>query len=152
MIWRSSTRNGGVLRPFDLVQPYRLEMKTDLHGEGWNSLYEFWRGKVMAALNESLAGSGTDLVVNLASNEYAKLVRKRKLAGRMLDIQFKEEKKGKFRTIGYYAKVARGLMARHLIQSGSTDPEAIRAFATDGYRFNPDLSTEKKWVFTRLST
>ncbi len=141
----------GVLRPFDRVQPYRLEMKTRLTGPNWDNLYQFWGDKLTQALNDALAAVRGDVLVNLASNEYARAVRKKVLQGRVLDVQFKEEKGGKFRTISFFAKRARGLMTRFMVQERITKPAALQAFAADGYRFNEALSAERQWVFTRQS-
>ncbi len=139
----------GVLRPLDLVQPYRLEMKANLTGAGWDNLYQFWGDKITHALNEALAASGSDLLLNLASHEYAKAVRKKMLRGRLLDVQFKEEQAGQFRAVSFFAKRARGLMTRYLIRQRITNPAALQAFTAEGYRFNPVLSSEWQWVFTR---
>lgn len=139
----------GVLRPLDLVQPYRLEMKANLKGTGWDNLYQFWGDKITHALNEALAASGSDVLLNLASNEYAKAVRKKVLRGRLLDVQFKEEQAGQFRAVSFFAKRARGLMTRYLIRRHITEPAGLQAFVAEGYRFNPVLSSDWQWVFTR---
>lgn len=139
----------GVLRPLDLVQPYRLEMKTKLFGPGWDNLYQFWDDKLTCALNQDLAATDSDVLLNLASHEYLRAVRKQALHGRILDVQFKEEKGGKFRTISFYAKRARGLMARYMVQRRITEPAELRAFNEEGYRFNEGLSADRQWVFTR---
>ncbi len=142
----------GVLRPFDLVQPYRLEMKTKLSGQEWSNLYQFWDDKLTYALNDALVAIGCDVLLNLASNEYLRAVRKKKLHGRILDVQFKEEKGGKFRTISFFAKRARGLMARYMVQQRIVEPQGLQAFTAEGYRFNEKLSSAAQWVFTRQSS
>ena len=139
----------GALRPLDLILPYRLEMGTRLSNARGKNLYEFWGDRITDKLSEALAAQGDDLLVNLASNEYFKAVRPKRLRGRILTPVFKEAKGGGYRVIGVFAKKARGLMSRYIIQNRIGDPEALKEFTAEGYRFNPDVSTETVWAFTR---
>jgi cytoplasmic iron level regulating protein YaaA (DUF328/UPF0246 family) len=139
----------GVLRPLDLMQPYRLEMGTRLANEAGRDLYAFWGDTITEALKRDLAAQGDDLLVNLASNEYFKSVKPKRLGGRILTPQFKERKGDGYRMLGVYAKKARGLMSRFIIRNRLTQADQIKAFDSEGYRFNPSLSGETQWVFTR---
>ncbi len=138
-----------ILRPLDLMQPYRLEMGTRLENEAGRDLYAFWGEVITEALNKALKAQGDDLLINLASNEYFKAIKPKRLNGRIITPAFKEFKNGSYRMIGVFAKKARGLMSRYIIQSRLNEPKAIKAFDADGYAFNPGLSTQTDWVFTR---
>ena len=139
----------GVLRPLDLMQPYRLEMGTRLVNEAGRDLYAFWGETITEAMNKALQAQGDDLLINLASNEYFKAIKPGLLKGRIITPAFKEFKKGGYRMIGVFAKRARGLMSRFIIQNGLTEAKAIKAFDGDGYAFNEGLSNRSDWVFTR---
>jgi len=139
----------GVLRPLDLMQPYRLEMGTRLANEAGKDLYAFWGDTITEALNGDLAAQGDDLLVNLASNEYFRSVKPERLAGRILTPQFKERKGYGYRVLGVYAKKARGLMSRFIIRNRLSRADDIKGFDGEGYAFNPGLSSEHEWVFTR---
>jgi cytoplasmic iron level regulating protein YaaA (DUF328/UPF0246 family) len=139
----------GVLRPLDLMQPYRLEMGTRLSTSRGGNLYEFWGNIITDKLNEQLPASGSDVLVNLASTEYFKAVRPKRLAGRIVTPMFKEYKNGQYKILGVYAKRARGLMTRFIIDNRITDPLDLQAFDREGYAFNPALSDGDNWVFTR---
>lgn len=139
----------GVLRPLDLMLPYRLEMGTRLSNGRGKNLYEFWGDLITDVLSVALEAQGDDLLVNLASNEYFKAVRPKRLRGRILTPAFKEGKAGKYRVIGVFAKKARGLMSRYIIQNRLSEPEALKRFDAEGYAFNPGLSSETEWAFTR---
>lgn len=139
----------GLLRPLDLMLPYRLEMGTALSNPRGRNLYEFWGDIITEALNGALTAQGDDVLVNLASNEYFKAVRPKKLQGRIITPQFKEERDGQYRMIGIYAKKARGMMSRFIIRDRITDPEGIKAFDYAGYAYNPGLSKGDTWVFSR---
>ncbi len=140
----------GVLRPLDLMLPYRLEMGTSLPNPRGRNLYDFWGDMITEKLNEALAAQGDDVLINLASNEYFKAVRPKKLKGRIITPQFKEHRDdGSYKMIGIYAKKARGLMSRYLITERLSDPEQLKAFDYAGYAYNPDLSKGDTWVFTR---
>lgn len=139
----------GLLRPLDLMQPYRLEMGTDLANGRGRNLYEFWGDRITDALNEALAEQGDDILINLASNEYFRAVRPARLKARIFTPQFKDEKNGQYKIISFYAKKARGLMAAWIIQNRISTPADLHAFDVDGYRYNPEQSSEREWVFTR---
>lgn len=139
----------GALRPLDLVQPYRLEMGTRLDTERGRDLYHFWGDKITEQLNQDLAAQGDATLVNLASNEYFKSVRPDKLSGRIITPTFKENRDGKWRIIGTIAKRLRGLMASYIIRNGISEVDALKDFVQRGYCFNPALSGDDEWVFTR---
>jgi cytoplasmic iron level regulating protein YaaA (DUF328/UPF0246 family) len=141
----------GVLRPLDLIQPYRLEMGTKLASERGRDLYAFWGDAITEALNRALAAQGDDVLVNLASNEYFSAIRPDRLAGRIVTPVFKERKGGSHRIVGLFAKRARGLMTRFIIDERIDDPEALKGFDREGYAFSPSLSDGDTWVFTRDS-
>ncbi len=136
----------GVLRPLDLMQPYRLEMGTSLKTRRGANLYAFWGARITKAINE-LAGDQT--IVNLASNEYFKSVQAKKLNGRVITPVFRDVKDGKARTISYFAKRARGAMARWMIQHRVTDVEGLKQCDAMNYTFDAENSTADKWVFQR---
>ncbi|MCU7810680.1 MAG: peroxide stress protein YaaA [Candidatus Thiodiazotropha sp. (ex Notomyrtea botanica)] len=139
----------GVLRPLDLMQPYRLEMGTKLPNEQGKDLYAFWGEGITQAINKALKAQGDDILVNLASNEYYKSIKPKLVKGRIITPQFKEKKNGSYRMIGVYAKKARGLMSRYIIENRLDDPEQIKGFKTDGYRFSKRQSKDDQWVFIR---
>ena len=139
----------GVMRPLDLMRPYRLEMGTKLPNEQGKDLYAFWGSTITVALNKALTKQGDDVLINLASNEYFKAVKSKRLQGRIITPQFKEQKKHGYKMIGVYAKKARGLMSRYIIENRLTDPESIKAFDVEGYVFNEAQSKGDQWVFTR---
>ena len=136
----------GVLKPLDLIQPYRLEMGTKLKTKKGNSLYDYWGTKISKALNA--AGEGRTLV-NLASQEYFKAVDKNTLKMPVITIHFKEHKEGSYQVVGFFAKQARGLMARYAILNRITEPEQLKVFQEEGYEFSAPLSTAQDWVFVR---
>jgi cytoplasmic iron level regulating protein YaaA (DUF328/UPF0246 family) len=138
----------GVLRPLDLLEPYRLEMGTRLKTASGDNLYQFWGDRITAALNEELKTSD-DVVVNLASNEYFKAVQPKALNARLITPVFKDFKNGQYKIISFYAKKARGLMSRYIIQNRIDAPEAIKAFDLEGYYFSPEQSKGDTWVFLR---
>jgi len=139
----------GLLRPLDLIQPYRLEMGTRLTTPQGRNLYAFWGEAVTDALNASLAEHGTGILINLASNEYFRVIRPERLAADIITPVFRERKGDDYKTIGIHAKRARGMMARFIITERLDVPEGLKAFRTGGYAYNPDLSTDSDWVFTR---
>jgi cytoplasmic iron level regulating protein YaaA (DUF328/UPF0246 family) len=136
----------GLLKPLDLIQPYRLEMGTPLKTKKGTNLYQYWGTKISKALNE--VGQGKTLV-NLASQEYFKAVDQKTLKLPVITIHFKEHKEGKYQVVGFFAKQARGLMARYAILNRITDPEQLKGFAEEGYEFSAPLSTAQDWVFVR---
>lgn len=139
----------GLLRPLDLMQPYRLEMGTRLANPRGKNLYEFWGSQITNAVNKALAESGSDTLVNLASNEYFKSIKTQQLDGQLITPQFKEYKDGAYKIIGIYAKRARGLMSRYIIENEIIDVQGIKAFDWEGYAYCEELSSELQWVFTR---
>ena len=139
----------GVLRPLDLMQPYRLEMGTALGNPGGKNLYEFWADKIAPYLNERLANDKDPIIVNLASEEYFKSVNPKTLNARVIQCVFQDGKNGAWKVISFHAKRARGLMARYAIQHKITKPQALKQFDLEGYAFAPDVSTEDKLVFRR---
>jgi len=139
----------GLLRPLDLMRPYRLEMGTKLQNERGKNLYEFWGERITDAINEQLKKQGDDVLINLASNEYFKSVKPKLVKGRIITPQFKEKKNGQFKMIGVYAKKARGLLSRYVLLNRLENPEDIKSFDVDDYAFNATLSKGDNWVFTR---
>ncbi len=139
----------GMLRPLDLIQPYRLEMATKLATDRGQNLYQFWGDRIVTALNDLLEQEKSGVVINLASMEYFKTVKSKLLEAEVITPVFKEYKDPAYRVVAVYAKKARGLMCDYIIQNRITRVEALKSFQSDGYRFAPRLSTNKKWVFTR---
>jgi cytoplasmic iron level regulating protein YaaA (DUF328/UPF0246 family) len=135
----------GLLRPLDLIQPYRLEMGRPLETRGAKNLYEFWKATITEELNQTKGA----LLVNLASNEYSQAIDKRALNKHIVSPVFKDEKNGKPKIISFFAKKARGSMARHIIQNRITDANGLLEFAEDGYSYNAALSKPDAPVFIR---
>ncbi len=138
----------GLLKPLDLMQPYRLEMGTRFENTRGKDLYAFWGSKITEALNQLLA-SDDKVLVNLASNEYFKSVQKKHLDARLVTPQFKDWKDGQYKMISFYAKKARGRMCRYAIQNRITQPDDLKGFNLDGYYFSEDQSDNNNWVFLR---
>lgn len=147
----------GLLRPMDLIRPYRLEMATPLSTEQAGSLYEYWGEKPTIALRDAFSAGAVGKthrsphVVNLASQEYSRVIQPAKLPGRVISPQFKERHKGEYRTVAMYAKNARGRMAHWIIKNRVDDPKALIDFHEDGYLFHTDFSAPDKPVFVRES-
>ena len=139
----------GILRPLDLIEPYRLEMGSKLKGSHGNSLYEYWGNKISNRLNEHAKKIGTDILVNCASNEYFNVIKPNTLSLRVITPIFMERKNGQEKIISFYAKNARGAMARFIIQNRLVDFEEIKNFHLDGYIFDPLKSDENKYIFIR---
>jgi len=139
----------GCLRPLDLIQPYRLEMKTKLQNPRGENLYQFWGEQITNRLNKALKKQQPPILVNLASNEYFKSVKPQLLQGELLTINFKETKNGKTRVVAIFAKRARGMMADYIIRNRIEEPAGIKKFRKGGYRFSKDLSDERQWTFER---
>jgi len=139
----------GYLRPLDLIQPYRLEMKTKLANPRGDNLYQFWGTHITDSLNKELKKQKALVLVNLASNEYFKAVKPKMLDGRLLNINFKETKNGKTRIVAIFAKRARGMMADYIIRNRIEKPEDIKKFRLGGYRFDKNLSDDSQWTFER---
>ena len=141
----------GLLRPLDLMQAYRLEMGTRLSTDRGKNLYEFWGNTVTDGLNSQLKKIKSKYLINLASNEYFKVVKPKVLQGEIITPAFKELKNGEYKMIGVYAKKARGSLSRYIIQNQLSDIEDIKSFDVDGYKFNKKVSKGNNWVFTRKS-
>lgn len=139
----------GYLRPLDLIQPYRLEMGTKLKVKRGKNLYDYWGEKITDALNEELGGLKEKVVINLASNEYYKSVKKEKISGDVYNIHFKEMKNDVLKFISFNAKKARGYMTRYIIKENIKTPEQLLNFDIEGYKFEPSLSSEKEFTFIR---
>ncbi len=140
----------GVLRPLDLIQPYRLEMGTKLANRRGKNLYAFWGDRITDVLNTALATqTGEPVLLNLASNEYFKAVRCNNLQARVVNASFKEKKGDQYKLISFYAKKARGLMASFVVKNQLHQVDDLRSFREDGYRYNKKLSGEDLYVFTR---
>ncbi|MEO0604393.1 MAG: peroxide stress protein YaaA, partial [Myxococcota bacterium] len=139
----------GVLRPLDVIQPYRLEMGTKVSTRRGGDLYAFWGDRIAKVLAERLAAHDDPTVVNLASKEYFSAVAVSALPGPVVTPVFRDVKDGKSRVISFFAKRARGEMARFALQRRITRPEDLKAFDGGGYTFQSDLSDETQWVFTR---
>ena len=139
----------GVLKPMDLMYPYRLEMGTGLDTNKGKDLYEFWGNQVTESLNAELNRVKNPCLINLASNEYFKVIKPKLLSAPVITPVFKDLKNDSYKVISFYAKKARGMMAAYAIKKRLSQPEALKKFNTEGYQFNPDLSDNSQWVFTR---
>jgi cytoplasmic iron level regulating protein YaaA (DUF328/UPF0246 family) len=139
----------GVLRPLDLIQAHRLEMGTSLKTRQGKSLYDFWGDTITQSLNEEMASDKDKLIVNLASNEYFKSVKRPTLDAQLMSPVFRDEKNGKYKVISFFAKKARGAMARHLIQARAKSVEEVLAFDALGHRYDEAESSEGQAVFLR---
>lgn len=139
----------GLLRPLDLMHPYRLEMGTRIKNPSGSGLYEFWGDAITATLNTELTCHKNKVVLNLASEEYSKAVRPKKLEGEWVSVAFKEKKDNQFKVIGIHAKRARGLMARFIVQKGIDSLKDVIAFDSEGYRFEKEFSSKENIVFAR---
>lgn len=135
----------GLLKPLDLMQPYRLEMGTKFENDRGKNLYEFWGETLTQAINQE----SPDVLVNLASNEYFKAIKPKLLDAPVITPVFKDFKSGQYKIVSFYAKKARGLMTAYIIKNKITKAEKIKNFDTDGYYFSPEQSNEKEWVFLR---
>ena len=139
----------GLLRPLDLMQPYRLEMGTKLDNPRGTNLYQFWGSIITDKVNQALAEQGDDILINLASNEYFKAVKPKQVAGKIITPVFKDCKNGTYKVISFYAKKARGMMARYIIDNQVDSVEKLQQFDTAGYYFVPAESTATELVFKR---
>ncbi|WP_425081320.1 peroxide stress protein YaaA [Ruegeria arenilitoris] len=139
----------GVLRPLDAIQPYRLEMGSKLKTRRGKNLYEYWRDQLSKALNAQAEEVGSDVLVNCASQEYFGAVDLKALKLRVVTPVFMEDKAGTPKIVSFFAKKARGAMARYIVQHRLTDPKGLLDFDTGGYEYRPDLSEEDKPVFVR---
>jgi cytoplasmic iron level regulating protein YaaA (DUF328/UPF0246 family) len=139
----------GILRPLDLIQPYRLEMATKLVTDRGQNLYDFWGTRINAVLQKSMQQEKSGVLINLCSAEYLKSVLPKRLEADLITPVFKEYRDGSYRTVAIYAKKARGLMCNFIIKNHLTDVEALKGFNEQGYKFNKKISSETDWLFTR---
>ncbi len=140
----------GLLRPLDLMQPYRLEMGKKISTKRGRTLYEFWGGDLTDEINAIMKAQNTDILVNCASLEYFKAIKGDKLAGQIITPVFKEVKEGHARVLGMFAKKARGMMTRFIIQNRLKNAEDLKGFDLGGYKFQPTLSDHKTLEFHRM--
>lgn len=139
----------GLLRPLDLMQPYRLEMGIKFANRGGKNLYDFWGDDITDAINLQLKKSKSKQLINLASNEYFKSIKTGDIATDIITPVFKDLKNGKYKIVSFYAKKARGLMTRYIIENALTNVDDIKKFNVEGYRYAASESTAREWVFTR---
>ena len=139
----------GLLRPLDLMQPYRLEMGLKFANQRGKNLYEFWGEQLTDTLNADLVSAKTDVLINLASNEYFKAVKPKLLNADIITPQVKDLKNGQYKMISFFAKKARGVMARYIIDNRITEPEALKSFSEAGYYYSDAQSQGDQWVFLR---
>ncbi len=139
----------GILKPLDLMQPYRLEMGTKLSTRKGKNLYAFWDDKITTSLNEEINSHKTKLIVNLASNEYFKSIKRKQLEAPIIDIDFKEYRDGKLKFVSFNAKRARGLMARYMVTEKAKSVEDLKGFNLEEYAFAEEESTKDKLLFVR---
>jgi hypothetical protein len=139
----------GVLKSLDLIQPYRLEMGTQLNYYKSKNLYEFWNPAITKKINDALAESGSNVLVNLASKEYFKSIDTKKLKADIVTPDFKDQKNGEYKMISFFAKKARGLMTRFILENNITNSTDLLAFDFEGYHYNPRLSKPNNPIFTR---
>ena len=137
----------GILKPMDLIQPYRLEMGTKLQINKSKNLYEFWRSRVTSFLNDEMKQD--EILVNLASQEYFKAIDIKVLKAKLIHIDFKEFKDGNYKTIAIFSKRARGLMTRFIVENNAQTVEDIKVFNLNRYRYDKSLSSENRLVFSR---
>jgi len=139
----------GILKPLDLMQPYRLEMGTKFANKAGKDLYTFWGERLLNVINTELAEMPRPVAVNLASEEYFKAALGRKIKGELIQPVFEDWKNGQYKIISFYAKRARGLMTRYATVNRLSEPEGLKDFDYDGYAFEQSVSNEKSWVFRR---
>jgi len=139
----------GVLRPLDLIQPYRLEMGTKLKTDEWKGLYEFWGDKLTNIVKSDMRSNDSEVLLNLASKEYFKAIDVSKVRQRILTVTFKEYRNGNLKFFSVFGKKARGLMSRYVIENRISKPEEIKAFNVENYSFESSLSTADEFVFVR---
>lgn len=140
----------GILRPLDLIQPYRLEMGTKFKTDHGTNLYDFWDDKITKEINKICTENGYDFVINCASNEYSKVIQPKKLQSTLITPVFKEIRGGAAKTIGIMAKKARGSMARYVIENKITKIDDLKQFDLGGYSYQDQDSTATNWVFSRI--
>ena len=141
----------GVLRPLDLIQPYRLEMGLDFSGDHGANLYDFWQDRIAKKLKKALAEQGDDILVNLASNEYSKAARTESFPCRVITPVFKDRKGDQYKVLSFFAKKARGMMAKYIIEKRIEDIAGLKKFRLAGYRYSREHSTDEQPTFLRDS-
>lgn len=139
----------GLLRPLDLMMPYRLEMGVRLKNERGSNLYQFWGDRITQLINEDLKQVNATHLINLASDEYYKVVNESKIQAEIIKPVFLDQKNGKYKVISFYAKKARGLMARYILENQLQQVEQLKAFNLEGYYYDAEQSSENTWVFLR---
>lgn len=139
----------GILRPLDLIQPYRLEMGTRLAFDDYRTLYNYWADKIVAEVNKDLKKQGDKILINLASNEYFKAINRPSLKAKIINVDFLDLKNGKYKVISFFAKKARGLMSQYIIKNRINEVEELKAFDYEGYWFDTDASNETNLIFKR---
>jgi len=139
----------GFLRPLDIIKPYRIDMGTSFSTPKGATLYKYWGDRITDQLKKSLKESGSNILINLASLEYFSAVNTRKLNTRIITPAFKDRSNGTYAMVSFFAKKARGMMSRYIIQNAITDHEMLVSFDAGGYHFNHELSKKDNWVFTR---
>jgi cytoplasmic iron level regulating protein YaaA (DUF328/UPF0246 family) len=141
----------GILRPLDLILPYRLEMATRIANDRGATLYDFWGGELGKSLREDVLRAGGDhrVIVDLSSQEYIRAVRREDLDLPVITPVFRDFRNGRWRSVAMYAKHQRGAMARFIVTRRITDPEELKGYTNDGYRYDPDGSTAEQWAFVR---
>ena len=139
----------GILKPLDLIQPYRLEMKIKLRNSRGKNLYEFWGNRITDKINVDLEKTKNSYLINLASNEYFKAIDTKKIKAEIITPVFKDNKNGEYKILAFYAKRARGMMANFIIKNKLQSVEKLKTFQEAGYEYSERLSTEKEWVFVR---
>ena len=139
----------GVLKPLDLIQPYRLEMGTKLSNDKGANLYDYWGNLIGDSIAEELSEHRNKSLINLASNEYFKAVKTERLNGKVITPVFKDYSNGSYKILSFFAKKARGSMASFIVQNRINKPDELKEFNGDGYVFNQSFSSEEQWVFTR---
>jgi len=139
----------GVIRPLDLIQPYRLEMGTKLNTSKGKNLYEYWGNIITEEINKEIIKNKCKHLVNLCSNEYFKAIKEININAKIITPVFKQQTNGVYRVLSFYAKKARGLMTRYIIKNNIENVEHIKAFDIEGYSFSPQQSNSQQWVFLR---
>ena len=139
----------GLLRPLDLMMPYRLEMGTKLANERGSNLYQFWEDRITQLINDDLEQVDAKILLNIASDEYYKSVKEAKIQAEIIKPVFLDQKNGKYKVISFYAKKARGLMARYMIENQLKKVEQLKSFNSEGYYFDAESSSANEWVFKR---
>ncbi|NKB97247.1 MAG: peroxide stress protein YaaA [Pseudomonadales bacterium] len=139
----------GLLRPLDRIRPYRLEMGTQLKTQRGKNLYQFWGDQVTDALNTAISEQADNVLINLASDEYYAVLQSERINARIIKVHFRDWKNGQYKFLSFFAKKARGSMARYMIDKRVKSLKALRGFDYDGYQLNSDLSNGDDWVFTR---